>query len=128
MFQNSPAFSTYSVNDQEAARQFYRDILGCTVDEDWMGLKLTFPNGQTVLLYPKDDHVPALFTVLNFPVDSIDMAVDSLMGKGIVMERYDTLPGDQDEKGVLRGKTVNMGPDIAWFKDPAGNILSVLEA
>lgn len=127
MLKDSPAFSGYSVTDQEVAKLFYRDTLGCTVDEDWMGVKLTFPNGQTVFLYQKDNHVPATFTVLNFPVESIDTVVDSLTAKGVGMERYDSMPGDQDEKGILRGKAAGMGPDIAWFKDPAGNILSVLE-
>lgn len=128
MFRDSPAFSGYSVDDQVAAKQFYGEVLGCEVDEDEMGVKLTFPNGHTVFMYQKDDHVPATFTVLNFPVASIDTAVDGLVDKGVVMERYDNMPGPQDEKGIMRGKAAGMGPDIAWFRDPAGNILSVLEA
>jgi predicted enzyme related to lactoylglutathione lyase len=128
MFGNSPAFSGYSVDDQAVAKQFYNEVLGCTVDDDWMGLKLTFPNGQTVFIYQKDDHVPATYTVLNFPVESIDAAVDGLVANGVVVERYDSLPAAQDEKGVLRGKAAGMGPDIAWFKDPFGNILAVLES
>lgn len=127
MFGNSPAFSGYSVDDQEVAKQFYDEVLGCTVDDDWMGLKLTFLNGHTVFIYQKDDHTPATYTVLNFPVESIDTAVDELVSKGVVMERYDNMPAPQDEKGILRGKDTGMGPNIAWFRDPAGNILSVLE-
>lgn len=128
MFKDSPAFSGYSVTDPEAAKQFYGEVLGCTVTDDQMGLQLSFPNGQSVFLYQKDDHTPATYTVLNFPVESIDAAVDELVSKGVVMERYDMMPARQDEKGVLRGKAAGMGPDIAWFKDPAGNILAVLEA
>lgn len=127
MFRDSPVFSGYSVDDVVAAKQFYSEVLGCSVDEDVMGLKLVFPNGHTVFLYQKDDHVPATFTVLNFPVPSIDAAVDELVNKGLVMERYDNMPAPQDEKGVLRGKDAGMGPNIAWFRDPAGNILAVLE-
>lgn len=127
MFRDSPAFSGYSVDDMVAAKQFYSEVLGCSVDEDSMGLKLVFPNGHTVFLYQKDNHVPATFTVLNFPVASIDAAVDELVNKGLVMERYDNMPAPQDEKGVLHGKDAGMGPNIAWFRDPAGNILAVLE-
>lgn len=128
MLKDSPAFSSYSIDDQVVAKQFYSEVLGLMVDEDWMGIKLTFPSGQTVFMYQKDDHVPATFTVLNFPVESIDAAVDELTSKGIVMERYDPMPAPQDEKGILRGRDAGMGPDIAWFKDPAGNILSILES
>ena len=127
MFRDSPVFSGYSVDDMVAAKQFYSEVLGCSVDEDSMGLKLVFPNGHTVFLYQKDNHVPATFTVLNFPVASIDAAVDELVNKGLVMERYDNMPAPQDEKGVLHGKDAGMGPNIAWFRDPAGNILAVLE-
>ena len=127
MFSDSPVFNSYSINDLAIARQFYREILGCNVAEDLMGLKLTFPNGQSVYLYQKDDHTPATFTVLNFPVEYIDTAIDELVSKGIIMERYDNLPTPQDERGVLRGKAAGMGPDIAWFRDPANNILAVLE-
>jgi predicted enzyme related to lactoylglutathione lyase len=125
MFKDSPAFSSYSVNDTAAAEKFYSETLGVSVGEDEMGgSKLTFPNGQNVFLYQKDNHEPASFTVLNFPVDDIDAAVDKLVAGGVTMERYDTMPAD--EKGIMRGKAANMGPDIAWFKDPAGNILAVL--
>lgn len=126
MFKNR-VFSGYSVNDQAAAKSFYRDRLGLDVHEDQMGLTLTFENGHSVFIYQKDDHQPATFTVLNFIVDDIDSTVDDLVAKNIMMEHYDTLPAPQDKKGILRGRAANMGPDIAWFKDPADNILAVLQ-
>jgi len=128
MLQNSNAFSGYSVNDAAAAKQFYENTLGLTAKEDWMGLQLKFPNGNIVFLYQKDAHEPATFTVLNFPVEDIDGAIDELSAAGVVFERYPDMPAEQDEKGILRGKAAGQGPDIAWFKDPAGNILSVLSA
>jgi predicted enzyme related to lactoylglutathione lyase len=128
MFKDSSAFSSYSVDDLAAAKQFYSDVLGCTVEEDQMGLQLSFPNGHTVFLYQKDNHIPATFTVLNFLVPSVDAAIDELTSQGIPMERYDNMPAPQDDKGVLRGKQAGMGPDIAWFKDPAGNVLAVTSA
>ncbi len=82
--------------------------------------------GGDIFVYQKDDHQPATYTVLNFPVDDIDTIVESLVAKGVSMERYDTMPGAQDDKGIMRGKAAKQGPDIAWFKDPSGNILSVL--
>lgn len=128
MFSDALPFSSYSVDDIAAAKTFYQDVLGCTVNEDQMGLQLTFSNGHSFFLYEKENHQPATFTVLNFTVASIDEVVENLVSKGISMERYDTLPAPLDEKGVLRGKAAGMGPDIAWFKDPADNILSVVEA
>lgn len=128
MFKDSPAFSSYSVQDIAATKTFYQDLLGCTLSEDAMGLQLKFPNGHAVYLYQKNDHVPAGFTVLNLPVTSIDESIAELTAKGVSMERYDTLPAPQDQLGVLRGKAAGMGPDIAWFKDPSGNVLAVLEA
>ena len=120
------AFSGYSSNDIGAARDFYGKVLGLDLEENMGGLGFTI-GGQQVFIYPKDDHQPASFTVLNLVVDSIDAAIDELMAKGVVFERYDSMPAPQDEKGVLRGKAAGMGPDIAWFKDPAGNILAVVE-
>src|SRR5689334_23325083 len=119
MLKQGNAFSGYSVDDLEEAKTFYGDMLGCSIDDNGMGLELQFPNGHSVLLYEKEDHVPATFTVLNFPVDGINAAVDSLVEAGVVMERYDSLPATQNERGVLRGKDAGMGPNIAWFKDPA---------
>ena len=127
MLKDSPAFSGYSVDDQSKAQTFYSDILGLELKDTGMGLEMHFVNGHTVFLYPKQDHTPADFTVLNFPVDDINAAVDALVEKGVVFERYDNLPAPVDERGVLRGKDAGYGPNIAWFKDPAGNVLSVLE-
>lgn len=120
-------FSSFSVDNMEAAKKFYGETLGIATSDEMMGLKLELGNGARVHVYQRDDHQPAVFTVLNFVVDDIDSAIDSLTSMGITMERYDNMPSPQDEKGVLRGLSVNMGPDIAWFKDPAGNIISVLQ-
>lgn len=127
MFREANALSGFSVNDLEEAKTFYGEMLGIAVDDTGMGLELQFPNGHSVFLYEKEDHEPATFTVLNFPVSDIDAAVDSLVEAGVVMKRYDNMPGDQDGRGIMRGKTAGMGPDIAWFEDPAGNVLAVLE-
>jgi hypothetical protein len=101
------------------------NILGLQLDSEAMGLKFQLPGGGEIFLYPKPNHQPATFTVLNFVVENIDEAVDTLASQGIQFERYTDLPAD--EKGILRGISANRGPDIAWFKDPAGNILSVLQ-
>jgi catechol 2,3-dioxygenase-like lactoylglutathione lyase family enzyme len=116
------AFNGFSVNDLAAAADFYGKTLGVPLEEIPAGLRLKVGNG--ILVYPKLDHVPATYTVLNFPVDNIDQALDELAGKGIKFELY---AGITDHKGVARGLARNMGPDIAWFKDPAGNILSILQ-
>jgi catechol 2,3-dioxygenase-like lactoylglutathione lyase family enzyme len=116
------AFSGFSVDDIEKAKAFYGGTLGLDVSEMSGLLRLRLGGGGTVLVYPKDDHAPATFTILNFPVDDIDRAVDELTAAGVRLERYPHL-GDADEKGIYRGN----GPDIAWFTDPAGNVLSVLE-
>jgi predicted enzyme related to lactoylglutathione lyase len=105
-----------------AAKEFYGTTLGVPVEEIPAGLRLKIGNG--ILVYPKPDHVPATYTVLNFPVDNIDQAVDELTEKGIKFEHY---AGLTDHKGVARGLAHDRGPDIAWFKDPAGNILSILQ-
>ena len=125
MLTDSAAFSGFAVPDVEAARRFYADTLGLRVDVDEaMGgmLTLHLGGGTDVLVYPKPDHTPATYTVLNFPVDDVDRAVDELTARGVRFERYDGM--GQDDKGIARGE----GPDIAWFTDPAGNILSVLSA
>lgn len=126
MFRNSPAFSGFAVDDIEAARAFYGGTLGLKVtDLPEAGLlQLTLGGGTAVLVYPKPDHVPATFTVLNFPVDDIDGAVAGLAAAGVTLERYPGL-GEPSAQGIYRGPE---GPPIAWFLDPAGNILSVLEA
>lgn len=125
MLTTTHAFSGFSVKDVPTAETFYRDVLGLEVSVNAMGiLNIALPGGGTVMAYPKDDHVPADFTVLNFAVDDIDAAVDELEAAGVQLERYDGFP--QDERGVLRGKAVDRGPDIVWFLDPSGNILSAL--
>ncbi len=119
-------FGGLSTNDLATSKQFYERI-GVTVDEEPMGLKLSLHGGAEVFIYEKSDHRPATYTVLNFVVESIDTAVDELVATGVTMERYDNMPAPQDERGVLRGKDANMGPNIAWFKDPSGNILALIE-
>lgn len=120
MLNDSPAFSGFSSNDIEGCLAFYRDTLGIDASENNGMLELKLGGGGMVIVYPKDTHEPASFTVLNFPVEDVESAVDQLTAKGVSFEHYQGFP--QDEKGIMRGH----GPDIAWFKDPAGNILSVL--
>jgi catechol 2,3-dioxygenase-like lactoylglutathione lyase family enzyme len=127
MLGDSKAFSGFAVDDVDKARAFYADTLGLRVevyDAENGLLALHHPGDRDTLVYRKEDHVPATYTILNFEVDDIDAAVDGLAARGVQFERYDDFP--QDEKGVMRGREANRGPDIAWFKDPAGNILSVL--
>ncbi|NQX33408.1 VOC family protein [Herbiconiux sp. VKM Ac-2851] len=126
MLTTDHGFSGFSVTDIDESRRFYQDVLGLEVSTNEMGiLDIALPaGGAHVLAYPKEDHVPAVFTILNFAVDDIDRAVDELEAAGVALERYEGMP--QDERGVLRGKAANRGPDIAWFLDPSGNILSVL--
>lgn len=126
MLKDSQVFAGFSVDNLEAAKAFYADILGVDVSDDPMGLKLNISSGNPIFIYAKEGHQPASYTILNFPVANIDAVVDDLTGRGVIFERYDNMPGIQDEKGILRGKAAGYGPDIAWFKDPAGNILSVL--
>ena len=123
----SEAFSSFSVKDLKTAKEFYQEKLGVDVKEQKEGLKLTFDGGNNVFIYPKDDHKPATFTVLNFPVDDIDTAVDKLTKAGVSFESYE---GElkTDKKGIFRGESSGDGPNIAWFKDPAGNFLSVIES
>lgn len=127
MFKIQATYSSFSVDNLDETREFYSQVLGLETSDDTMGLRLNLPGGGVLFIYPKDDHQPATFTVLNFVVENIDEAIDELAKRGITLERYDSIPllGEQDEKGVLRGLSANQGPDIAWFKDPAGNILSV---
>lgn len=125
MLKQSKAFSGFSVNDIPKAKEFYAEILGLEVKDNPMGLlDLNLAGGNHVIIYPKPNHVPATFTILNFPVKNIDEAVDQLIKNGISLEQYDE-PIKTDEKGICRSG--GKGPNIAWFKDPAGNILSVLE-
>lgn len=121
MFKDTKAFSGFSVNDVPKAKRFYAETLGMNVTEEYGLLTLHTGGGTNILIYPKPDHTPATFTIMNFPVDDIDAAVDELTRRGVTFERYDGMK--QDDKGIARGG----GPNIAWFKDPAGNILSVLQ-
>jgi catechol 2,3-dioxygenase-like lactoylglutathione lyase family enzyme len=124
MFENTQAFSGFAVDDPEKARQFYGETLGLRVSdvtEEPGLLTLHITGGRDIMVYPKPDFTPATYTILNFPVDDIDAAVDELASRGVTFERYEDF--DQDEKGIARGE----GPEIAWFRDPAGNILSVLQ-
>lgn len=123
---NSKAFSGFSVNDSAKAKEFYGKTLGLDVREDSEGgLSLHLAGGNTIFIYQKENHQPATFTILNFLVDDIDQAVDDLISRGIHFEYYNDFP--QDQKGIMRGLSRKEGPNIAWFKDPAGNILSVLQ-
>ena len=129
MFKNSKAFSGFSVDDTQEAKEFYGETLGLEVSEEEMDtLTLHIAGGAKIIAYPKGvDHTPASFTILNFLVDDIDKAVNELTAKGIKFEQYDNSDMKTDEKGVYRGADMGQGPNIAWFKDPAGNILSVIE-
>ena len=123
MFKDTNAFSGFSADDVDKVRAFYADVLGIEVNEGPMGiLELRLAGHEMpVIVYPKPDHVPAEFTVLNFTVDDVGAAVGELTERGVTIERYEGMP--QDEDGVMRGN----GPDIAWFRDPAGNVLSVIK-
>ena len=126
MLHDSKAFSGFSVNDATTAKAFYADTLGLEVTEENGGmLTLHLGSGAEVLIYAKDSHQPATYTVLNFPVSDISATVDALIDKGVTFARYDGM--EQDDKGIMHGLSVNMGPDIAWFTDPAGNVLSIMQ-
>ncbi|HSX28844.1 MAG TPA: VOC family protein [Candidatus Saccharimonadales bacterium] len=122
------AFSGFSVKDLDEAKTFYTKTLGLELADEKMGLQFALPGGGRVFIYAKEDHQPATFTILNLVVDDIDSTVDELTTRGVQFEHYDEANLKTDEKGIARGKAAQMGPDIAWFKDPAGNILSVLES
>jgi predicted enzyme related to lactoylglutathione lyase len=121
MFGSTKAFSGFSVDDIAAAKRFYGETLGITVTEENGMLTLHIAGDRPILVYPKENHTPATYTILNFPVDDIDKAVDQLTDRGVRFERYEGMQAD--EKGIHRGG----GPLIAWFTDPAGNILAVLQ-
>ena len=126
MFRDAKAFSSFSADDLNKAKEFYGETLGLEVSDSKEGLELHISGGGQVFIYPKPNHTPASFTVLNFPVDDIEKAVDELTARDVQFESYE---GElkTDEKGIFRGASRGEGPNIAWFKDPAGNILSVLE-
>jgi predicted enzyme related to lactoylglutathione lyase len=125
MFEQATTFGGISVDDLEAARRFYGDALGLAVRDEMGGLRVSLPGGAELWIYPKPDHVPATFTVLNFVVPDIDAAVDELNSAGVRTKIYEGM--FTDEKGIARGRAANRGPDIAWFTDPAGNVLAVLD-
>ena len=122
MLENSKAFSGFAAPDIAKENKFYSQTLGLKTSESHGLLRLHLAGGNNVLIYPKPDHTPATYTVLNFPVDDVDLAVDELKDRGVEFERYNRENLKTDEKGIMRGN----GPTIAWFRDPAGNILSVL--
>jgi catechol 2,3-dioxygenase-like lactoylglutathione lyase family enzyme len=124
MFGSTRAFSGFAVDDIEKAKQFYAETLGLEVTEQNGMLTLHIAGDRPILVYPKPNHTPASFTILNFPVDDIEPAVDQLAARGVVFEHYEGTPAATDEKGIFRGG----GPLIAWFTDPAGNVLSVVES
>jgi catechol 2,3-dioxygenase-like lactoylglutathione lyase family enzyme len=123
MFKDTPAFSGFSTDDVQKAKEFYSQVLGLDVSEAYGLLRLHLAGGSSILVYPKSNHIPATYTILNFPVDNIEQAVDDLTRRGVRFESYHEGDLVTDEKGIFRGG----GPKIAWFKDPAGNLLSVLE-
>jgi catechol 2,3-dioxygenase-like lactoylglutathione lyase family enzyme len=123
MFENTKAFSGFSVDDVPRAKQFYGETLGLRVSEENGLLTLHIAGDRPTLVYPKADHSPASFTILNFPVEDIEKAVDELTERGVRFERYEGTELETDDKGIFRGG----GPLIAWFKDPAGNVLSVIQ-
>jgi catechol 2,3-dioxygenase-like lactoylglutathione lyase family enzyme len=121
MFTNTKAFSGFAVDDVDKAREFYSETLGLKVSEENGLLTLEIAGDRPTLVYPRPNHTPAEYTILNFPVEDIDQAVDDLTARGVQFERYEDF--DQDERGIMRAE----GPPIAWFKDPAGNVLSVIK-
>lgn len=127
IFKDAKAFSSFSVNDIAKAKEFYGDILGINISEEMEGsISLNLAGGTNIFIYPKDNHSPATFTVLNFHVKNIDESVEKLKALGIKFESFE---GEMktDENNIFRGAATNKGPNIAWFKDPAGNFLSVIE-
>ena len=128
MLRGNKAFSGFAVPDLDEARRFYGETLGVDVEPAGEGapiMTLHLAGGRDTIVYAKPDHVPATFTILNFEVDDIEVAVDELTQRGVELERYEGF--EQDERGIMRGRERGLGPDIAWFKDPGGNILSVLQ-
>jgi len=128
MFEPKAAFSGVSVDNLEKAKEFYSKTLGLELTSDEMGLQFKLPGGGQLFVYDKPNHEPATYTMLNFVVDDVEAAVDALVERGVKFEHYDMGDIKTDDKGIARGVEAGKGPDIAWFKDPAGNILAVLTA
>jgi catechol 2,3-dioxygenase-like lactoylglutathione lyase family enzyme len=126
MLAQSKAFSSFSVDDLAKAKQFYGQTLGLKITDEMGLVNIHLADGYLVMAYPKPNHIPATFTVLNFRVDDLEATVDALTKKGVVFEQYDQPDLKTDKKGIARTPDRSKGPDIAWFKDPAGNIISVL--
>ena len=124
IFKNTKAFSSFSVDDLDKAKEFYGKTLGIDISESKEGLSLYPKSNNEIFIYPKTDHTPATFTVLNFPVEDVEQAVDNLTNAGVHFEKYNEGELKTDDKGICQG---GGGPKIAWFKDPAGNFLSVLQ-
>ena len=127
MFTNISVFSSFSVSDLAEALHFYKKVLELEVEETKQGLKILFANGGTLFIYQKEDHTPATFTVLNFVVPRIEDTMQLLKVKNIEFEKYDTEYMKTDDQGIFHGKASGNGPNIAWFKDPAGNIIAIIE-
>lgn len=127
MFNPTSAYSGFSVDDLVTAKVFYTEILGLAAEERVGGMKIQLPGGNIVWAYPRANHQPTTYTMLDFVVADIDAAVDELTNRGVQFVRYEDMPIRQDEKGIMRGRSHQMGPDIAWFKDPAGNTLAVVQ-
>lgn len=125
MFHPKQAQSSFSVKDLSAIRRFYHEVLELKVEDAHMGIEITLPGDAKIAVYQSDNSEPATFTLINFIVDDIDEAVDALATRGVTFERYDAFP--QDDKGIARGLAAHRGPDAAWFKDPEGNVLEVLQ-
>ena len=128
MLNTKTTFSGFSVDDQVTAKEFYNTTLGLKLESENMGLMFQLPSAGKLFIYTKSDHQPATYTVLNFIVDDIDKGVDELTKAGVSMEHYEMGEMKQDEKGIMRPPDPKYGPAIAWFKDPAGNILSIIQA
>jgi catechol 2,3-dioxygenase-like lactoylglutathione lyase family enzyme len=127
MLQSAYTFSSFSVKDLARAKKFYSEKLGLKVSQDKMGLQLSTSGNNPIFVYAKLDHVPASYTILNFVVDDIDQAVAGLRQKGVVFEEYDFGFAKTNKNGIMRGLAAKQGPDIAWFKDPDGNTLAILQ-
>ncbi len=127
MLQDSQAFSGFSVDDVNKAMNFYSQVLGLEVEKGGPGFTLKLKSGTNILVYGKLNHEPAAYTVLNFPVKNIDEAANKLIASGVKFETYDVGEMELDERGIFHSDNPDLGPSIAWFKDPAGNVLSILE-